>query len=360
MKGATLRLDRVCVAPEARAAQLVFDVSFEVPRGGTLALLGPSGAGKTTLLRGIAGLAAVTAGTVWVDATNVAGPDTHVAPARRRIGMVFQHGELWPHLDVGEHIRLALRASGQRARRAEIESWMQRVGLDPRLRRRKPGRLSGGERQRVALARTLAARPAIVLYDEPFSHLDPGRRGALRTLLRQLTREEEHTAVLVSHDPEDAFALADEVCVMDGGRVVEQGPPRTLYDAPRTLVGARALGPVALLRGRVSPEGLVTVCGTLGAAPQPGEPASEGVALVRADRVHEDGASAVVGTVHDVASTASGYLVSIKIDGEHIVASTRTRPALGDLLHVRVDRDVPWVARTDAPATSSTLQEVGT
>jgi iron(III) transport system ATP-binding protein len=221
-------------------------VDLEVPAGAICALLGPSGSGKTTLLRTIAGLERPDAGTVHLGDTLLCGPATFVAPERRRIGMVFQDGALFPHLSVAANVAYGLpRADRKGLRVAEALSMVGLGGDADRL----PGTLSGGQQQRVALARALAPRPAVLLLDEPFSNLDAALRAQVRSDVHRVLAEAEVTAVFVTHDQEEAFVLGDEVAVMHRGRIVQRATPAELYRHPADAWVARFVGDANLVAG---------------------------------------------------------------------------------------------------------------
>ena len=191
-------------------------VDVEVAAGTSLVLLGSSGAGKTTLLRIVAGLDRADAGRVELGDELLSDPRVLVPPEERRIGMVFQALELWPQMTVAEHLAFGLpgRPKGRAARKhPDVLALAEQVGLPLELLRRKPATLSGGEQQRTAIARTLAARPGVVLYDEPLANIDPDRRRSLRALIRRLAREHGTTLVYVTHDPEEALEIGYEIAV---------------------------------------------------------------------------------------------------------------------------------------------------
>ncbi len=212
--------------PSTRA---VDEVDLHVPRGALVGVLGPSGCGKTTLLRLLAGFERPDAGTVEVDGRTAAGEGVWMPPDRRRVGMVFQDFALFPHLDVADNIAFGLPRG--RGRRQRVQEIIELVGLAGREHSR-PSELSGGQQQRVALARALAPRPAVVLLDEPFSNLDAGMRAQVRADVERILRADGATAVLVTHDQEEALAMSDEVAVMREGRIVQQAPPEDLYHQP--------------------------------------------------------------------------------------------------------------------------------
>jgi ABC-type Fe3+/spermidine/putrescine transport system ATPase subunit len=225
--------------------QAVADVSLDVERGEFFGLLGPSGCGKTTTLRMIAGLEEPDSGSIVFDGKDITG----VSPERRGFGMVFQNYALFPHLDVFENV-----AFGLRARHKPKQEISDRVAaaLDliqlPGYGKRRIDELSGGQQQRVAIARAIAIEPALLLFDEPLSNLDVALREETRSELRELVNRLGLTAVYVTHDQEEAFALCDRISVMVGGRLLQTGQPRELYDHPAHISVARFLGRNNLIR----------------------------------------------------------------------------------------------------------------
>ncbi len=207
------------------------ELACSVPAGTTLAVVGPNGAGKTTLLRIVAGLVTLDDGALVVgDATwDEPRAGRWLAPEHRSVGFVFQDGALFPHLTVGENVAFGLRARGVRRARATrvAHEWLGRVGLADRADAR-PGELSGGQAQRVALARSLAFGPDVLLLDEPLSALDAQVRDEMRTVLAEHLASHTGVRLLVTHDPTDAAALGDRILVLERGRVSQQGTPDTL------------------------------------------------------------------------------------------------------------------------------------
>jgi ABC-type Fe3+/spermidine/putrescine transport system ATPase subunit len=241
-----LRLD--ALTKRFGATTAVEELSLEVTAGEFLTLLGPSGCGKTTTLRLIAGFEQPTRGRVVLAGRDV----TKLPPQRRGFGMVFQNYALFPHLDVGENIAFGLRT--RRVPRAEVaarvEKALERVDL-PGMARRPVQELSGGQQQRVALARALAPEPAVLLLDEPFSNLDAALRERTRTELRSLLKRLKVTAVFVTHDQDEAFALSDRVALLKDGRLQQVGTPETLYREPATAFVASFLGRANFFPARV-------------------------------------------------------------------------------------------------------------
>jgi iron(III) transport system ATP-binding protein len=227
---------------------VVRGIDLAVADGEVVALLGGSGCGKTTTLRAVAGLERISAGTIRIGDEVVAGPGIHVAPERRRLGMVFQSYAVWPHLDVFENIAFPLRIARAPDVDARVRQVVATVQLDG-LERRRPSELSGGQQQRVAIARALVAEPRVLLLDEPLSNLDANLRLELREEIRALVRRIGVTVLLVTHDQDEAFAVADRIALMDGGRIAQFDVPRALYEAPATAAVAMFLGASQRLTG---------------------------------------------------------------------------------------------------------------
>jgi sulfate transport system ATP-binding protein len=226
----------------------VNDVSVTIPSGQLVALLGPSGSGKTTLLRIIAGLERQDGGAVWMNGADV----THQPARTRNVGFVFQHYALFKHMTVAENIGFPLRV--RKRPRAEVDAEVRQLLHLVRLEgfdRRYPAQLSGGQRQRVALARALAARPNVLLLDEPFGSLDAKVRLELRQWLRRLHDEISVTSVFVTHDQEEALEVADRIVVMNQGRVEQEGTPQEIFEHPKTKFVMSFLGAVNIFHGRV-------------------------------------------------------------------------------------------------------------
>jgi iron(III) transport system ATP-binding protein len=223
----------------------VAGASASVGRGELVAMLGPSGSGKTTLLRTIAGFEEPDAGSIRIDGREVVGPHTWVEPEHRRVGMVFQHGALFPHLSAGANVAFGATSA---VRAGEM---LRLVGLAGRASA-LPHELSGGERQRVALARALATDPAVVLLDEPFASLDPALRDSLRSEVVRILRAAGASALLVTHDQAEALSLADRLVVLRDGRVEQVGTPDDVYLRPRTRWVAEFVGEADVLPGRAA------------------------------------------------------------------------------------------------------------
>ncbi|MGI9067059.1 MAG: ABC transporter ATP-binding protein [Pyrinomonadaceae bacterium] len=225
--------------------QAVADVSLDVERGEFFGLLGPSGCGKTTTLRMIAGLEKPDSGVIGFEGADI----TNLPAERRGFGMVFQNYALFPHLNVSENVAFGLRARHRPKTeiRDRVKGALELVQL-PGYEKRRVDELSGGQQQRVAIARAIAIEPALLLFDEPLSNLDVTLREETRSELRELVARLGLTAVYVTHDQEEAFALCDRISVMAGGSILQTGRPRDLYEHPAQLSVARFLGRNNLIR----------------------------------------------------------------------------------------------------------------
>jgi iron(III) transport system ATP-binding protein len=291
--------------------------ALSVPAGATLALVGPSGAGKSTLLRAVAGLVDVAAGEIRIGDDVVAGPGRAVDPARRGVGLQFQGFALWPHLTAAEHLAFVLKAAGVPAdeRAARTRETLERLGLGA-LAGRKPDTLSGGERQRLALARAVVARPRVVLLDEPTASLDPATARDARALVSELGATFGATAIVVTHDREEACELGATVAVLRAGRVLQCGPARDLYEAPSDAFVATFFGDGALLSAVAAADGrtAATAFGAveLRAAVRPG---ARGRALVRPEQV---------------AVVAGGVAATVRA-ATFVAGRTRVRLRVGDV-----------------------------
>jgi iron(III) transport system ATP-binding protein len=238
----------------------VDNLGFTLRGGEVLALLGPSGCGKTTALRLIAGFERPEHGTIAIGGVPVAGERVFVPPEQRKIGMVFQNYALFPHLDVAANIAYGLpRRMDRGARVAEV---IELTGLDG-LEQRMPHELSGGQQQRVALARALAPRPDVLLLDEPFSNLDAALRRRVRLEVQAILREARATAVFVTHDQAEAMSLADQLAVMQAGRLLQIGRPQQLYRFPATHEVAALLGDTNWLPGEADGASVTCALGRL-------------------------------------------------------------------------------------------------
>ena len=227
---------------------IVSDVSFGIKQGEIACLLGPSGCGKTTLLRGLAGFNPISAGVIRMAGEVISSATHSIPPEKRRMGMVFQDYALFPHLSVEDNIAFGLKEQKRSQRRAIVLSMLELVRL-PDLSKRYPHELSGGQQQRVALARALASRPRLLLMDEPFSNLDTEMRKELSLEVRDIIKQQNIAAVVVTHDQEEAFVISDVLGILADGKLQQWGTPEALYYQPDSLQVARFVGEGELYEG---------------------------------------------------------------------------------------------------------------
>jgi iron(III) transport system ATP-binding protein len=249
------------VSKSFEAVRAVEAAELCVEHGELVALLGPSGCGKTTLLRLIAGFDRPDEGEVCLEREVVAGPGRFIAPERRRVGMVFQDYALFPHLNVAENVGFGVRRQDRNGRIGDL---LELVGLAD-CEHRYPHELSGGQQQRVALARALAPKPAIVLLDEPWSNIDPLLRSSMRDELAAIVRAARVTVLLVTHDREEAFSVADRVAVMRDGRIVQTAAAEDLYLSPADRWTAEFVGAGNFIAGTIDGEVVETRFGRFAA-----------------------------------------------------------------------------------------------
>lgn len=236
------------------------NVTINVEPGEVLCLLGPSGSGKSTILRIAAGIEQPVSGSVWIDKRIVAGDGVDVPPEKRGVGLVFQDFALFPHLTIMQNVLFGLTAVPPKIALEEAERMLSRVGMAS-MADLYPHQISGGEQQRIALARALAPRPGILLMDEPFSGLDARLRDSIRDETIGLLRDTRSTAVIVTHDPEEALLVADRIALMREGRLVQMGTGTALYNQPADLFTAQFFSQLNIFYGTVSRGQVETVLG---------------------------------------------------------------------------------------------------
>ncbi|CNE19958.1 ABC transporter-like protein [Mycobacterium tuberculosis] len=288
-------------------------LDLTVPGGSLAAVLGPSGCGKTTLLRIVAGFLRADAGTVTVGGRVLTAPGTHVPPERRRIGIVPQEGALFPHLSVARNV--AFGVTDRAARRRRTEEMLDLVGLAG-YGDRMPHELSGGQQQRVALARALAPEPALVLLDEPFNALDSALRAGIRADVRAALRTTGATALLVTHDQQEALSTADLVAVVHAGSIAQCGTPQEVYGRPAGPWVAGFVGDAVLLPGTASNGTATTALGTIALA-APGDAGRNGTVILRPEqlRLTDAGGTAPGGTVTDVRYYGHDAMITVSVEG---------------------------------------------
>ena len=236
-------------------------LSLTLQPGNILCLLGPSGCGKTTTLRAIAGFEKISAGTIKLQDQILASTSVHVPPEQRRVGMVFQEYALFPHMCVEDNVAFGLYRWSSADQLSRVQTLLELVGLQG-LQHRFPHELSGGQQQRVAIARALAPQPLLLLLDEPFSNLDPEMTVKMRKELYRVLRQTQTTAILVTHDHEEAFAMADQVAVMQNGVLVQCDTPETIYQQPSCSFVAEFIGQANTISGVIHNGHIETEIGT--------------------------------------------------------------------------------------------------
>jgi iron(III) transport system ATP-binding protein len=308
----------------AERTEVLRHLDLDVAHGHLTAVVGASGCGKTTLLRAIAGFVAPDAGTVRIDGQPVAGQGVHVPPERRGVTLVPQEGALFPHLDVARNVAFGL--PRRRRSRARVSELLELVGLGG-MEARRPHELSGGQQQRVALARALAPEPRLVLLDEPFSALDAGLRESVRAEVRRVLRKAGTTALLVTHDQDEALSVADSVAVMAAGAVAMHASPEQVYAAPTDLGVARFVGQVVELPARAHGDRAETALGrvVLSADTIDGWAEGAGTVTLRPEqiRICALGQEGVVGYVEERTYYGHDATVAVRLLGEHGIPGPR-------------------------------------
>jgi len=295
---------------------------FDLEAGEIACLLGHSGCGKTTALRAVAGFEQPERGRIALQGRTLSDGRLFVPPHLRRIGMVFQDYALFPHLNVADNIAFGLSGRSAEARKARVAELLALIGL-PDYGGHYPHQLSGGQQQRVALARALAPKPELVLLDEPFSNLDADLRTRLSKEVRSLLKQENTSALLVTHDQQEAFAMADKIGIMADGRLQQWDTPYNLYHNPATPAIAGFIGQGVLLRGQMSGSHCVRLalgefCGVV---PHHCQSCREVDVLLRPDDVVHDDNSPVSAEVLDKDFKGSYFIYTLKLDsGETVLA----------------------------------------
>lgn len=311
---------------------VVRDLDLTVEDGSVAAILGPSGCGKTTLLRCIAGFLKPRAGTIKLDDRTLVAAGVVLPPERRGIGVVPQEGALFPHLDVGRNIAFGL-PRGQESRR-RVDELLDLIGM-PGAHGLAPSELSGGMQQRVALARALAPAPGLVLLDEPFSALDAGLRASLRDDVRRLLNLTGTTAVLVTHDQEEALSFADQVAVMRGGRIVQSATPDEIYVRPSDLEVARFVGRLIELPGSARDGRAMTSLGVVDLIDT--SITGDVVVALRPEQIELAADGGVSGVVESITFFGHDHLIQTLLPDGSSVRSRRSGPPVhrpGDTVSV--------------------------
>ena len=305
-------------------------------------LLGPSGCGKTTVLRTIAGFEQPDGGTILIDGRRVSDPKRHLPPEQRHIGMVFQDFSLFPNMSVADNIRFGLRGWPRKEQRQRVDELLDLVSLGDRARA-YPHQLSGGQQQRVALARAMAPRPALLLLDEPFSSLDVELREQLAREVRTILHEENITAILVTHDQHEAFAMADEICVLHEGRIQQADTPYNLYHRPANRFVADFIGEGVLIPGVVRENSVETELGSIqGVVPDHCRTGCKVDVLIRPDDIVHDDSAKESAMVVDRAFRGSEFLYTLRLaSGQEILCLVPSHHdhAIGEAIGIRLEFD---------------------
>lgn len=353
---------------------VIQNVSFTVEAGQIACLLGPSGCGKTTLLRCIAGFEEVAGGEIRLHGEKVSAPGFQTPPEQRKIGMVFQDYALFPHLTVDQNVAFGLFGLGRRItqeHRQRVEYLLALVGLSG-SGHKYPHELSGGQQQRVALARALAPNPQLILMDEPFSNLDVDLRERLSLEVRDILKREGSTAILVTHDQHEAFAMADEIGIVAEGRIQQWDTPYNLYHQPANRFVADFIGQGVLVPGSVVGEHTIEIeLGTLHSttpvdcsydcshcnAKRPNGPCVVDVLLRPDDIIHDD-ASLIRAKVLNKAFRGADILYTLELAGGTRVLSlvpSHHNHALGEAIGIRLDVDHVVAFKIDHPPQNSAI-----
>ncbi|MFC1684150.1 ABC transporter ATP-binding protein [Pseudomonadota bacterium] len=336
-----LQLNNVSIRLENQL--IVQEISFSLIPGEIGCLLGPSGCGKTTLLRAIAGFEQPTIGDIQLHGQQVADTKKSLSPEKRRVGMVFQDLALFPHLSVTDNIAFGMRDATKAEINHRIDELLELVGLS-HLRNSHPHQLSGGQQQRIALARAMAPRPTLLLLDEPFSSQDSERREQLAREVRNILKQDGITAMLVTHDQHEAFAMADHIGVMTDGRLLQWDTPFNLYHSPQDRTVADFIGQGVFIRGRVlDNRQLQTPLGDLHGDVCLNLPVNAEVELlVRPDDIIHDDQSHYLATVEEKAFRGADHLYTLRLPGDTRVlclAPSHHNHRIGEQIGIRLELD---------------------
>lgn len=345
---AVLSLDKVSIAYEQH--MVVDQLSLNLEQGDIACIVGASGCGKTTLLRAIAGFVPVRSGRIYIGANCVAQPKQSLPPEQRGVGLVFQDYALFPHLRAVDNVAFGLRHLDRQERSRRSAELLELVGLGA-LGQRFPHELSGGQQQRVALARALAPQPALLLMDEPFSNLDVELRAKLGAEVRQILKAKGTSAIFVTHDQQEAFAIADQVGVMNSGRLEQWDRPYALYHQPATRYVADFIGEGVFVPAKVlDAHHIETELGALSVAVPPPCKPSDGAwpsggrvdVLLRPDDIVHDDASAQTAQVIRKVFRGGDFIYTLRLpSGQDLLALVPSHHDhdIGEYIGIRLDAD---------------------
>lgn len=323
--------------------RVVHDLNLELQSGGIACLLGPSGCGKSTVLRAICGFESLQKGQIKLHGKVVSSPSVQLAPSQRRVGMVFQDFALFPHLSVIENVMFGLSALAPSQRQAVAMDWLKKVALDGKAKA-YPHELSGGQQQRVALARAMAPEPDLILLDEPFSSLDVDLRERLASEMRDILKVNGVTALLVTHDQFEAFAIADHIGVMNDGNIIQWDTPYDLYHQPINRYVADFIGRGVFVKGAIQDNAMVEIeLGKLKLDNDHHDPVGKVVdVLLRADDIQHDDASPLLAEVIRKTFRGADFLYTLKLSsGQEVFAYVPSHHDhhIGEKIGIRLGAD---------------------
>lgn len=321
---------------------VIHDINLQVEHGQIGCLLGPSGCGKTTLLRAIAGFEAVAEGKIALGETIISSPRIHIPPEKRQIGMVFQDYALFPHLTIAKNISFGIRHLSRAEQGKRIQELLELVNLSG-YEKRYPHELSGGQQQRIALIRALAPKPQLMLLDEPFGSQDVELREMLAREVRDILKQEQTTAILVTHDQHEAFAMADEIGVLKAGRLQQWASPYQLYHRPSNAFVAEFIGQGVLIAGQVLDNYTVqTALGIVsGELPEGATPQSQLQVLIRPDDIRLVAKAERKATIAARVFRGAEYLYSLQLPDQKTtilaLAPSHQQYEIGEVVYFELD-----------------------
>ena len=336
-----LRLDVRELCVEIKEQRIIDNISLQLEAGHIASVLGPSGCGKTTLLRALAGFQNVSKGEIYVHKKLLSKTGYTVAPEHRQIGMMFQDLALFPHLTVEQNIRFGLKSLSNEDQNSRTKQVIELTELQYE-EKKYPHQLSGGQQQRVALARALAPKPEIILLDEPFSSLDPDLREQVASEVRKILKQENVTAILVTHDQHEAFAMADEIAVMINGHIAQWDTAYNIYHKPETrfvadFVGLGSMVPAKIIDSTTLDTEFGQIKGSLNEVYKPGE---EVDLLVRPDDIPHDDNSPITALVEEKRFRGAEFLYKLRLRSGNTVlcyAPSHHNHQIGEPIGIKLD-----------------------
>jgi len=334
-----LELENVSVKYDSTLA--VDKVSLKLEKGEIACLLGPSGCGKTSILRAIAGFEDISSGEIQLDGTTVSAPFKTIKPEKRAVGMVFQDFALFPHLNIEKNIKFGLNKLSPKDQAKRVHKLLKLVGMQG-FNQRYPHELSGGQQQRIALARALAPKPKLLLMDEPFSSLDIDLREELAFEVRNIIKQEGITAMLVTHDQNEAFAIADKVGVMQTGTLLQYDKGYNLYHEPHNTFVADFIGKGVLIDGVVTEDDKIktSLMSLEGKVPAGCKPGCRVKVLIRPDDIVHDDCSPRTATIIRKNFQGASYLYTLQLpDGTRLLSMVHSHHnhSLGEQLGITLE-----------------------